>query len=208
MNSTHADTNALPMKPTHVETSEQPPRWRRSPVDRTADDTCPRLDAMPRTIFEASPRPSTAMPASASPATCGSAPASRRATAAWSRSPRWSRASTPRASRNRSSSRSTTASSRTRFPRSSPTSRSMPAGAPRWQPCRSRRTCSAPRHQAEQLPAASGERLPSTKLEARRANGVDENFGDVAPGSCSTPPTCCSATCGCAPPSRRATAAW
>ena len=37
--------------------------------------------------------------------------------------------------------------------------------------------------QAEQLPATSGERLPLDEAaEARRAKGVDENFGDVAPG--------------------------
>ena len=36
---------------------------------------------------------------------------------------------------------------------------------------------------AEQLPAATGERLPLDEAgEARRAKGVEENFGDVAPG--------------------------
>ena len=36
---------------------------------------------------------------------------------------------------------------------------------------------------AEQLPAASGDRLPLDEAaEARRAKGVEDNFGDVAPG--------------------------
>ena len=62
---------------------------------------------------------------------------------------------------------------------------------------------------ADQLPPASPDLLPLDKeAEAKRAANVEQQFGAVARDSCSTPPTSCSTTCGCARASRRGTGAW
>jgi 4-carboxymuconolactone decarboxylase len=61
----------------------------------------------------------------------------------------------------------------------------------------------------DRLPAATPAPLPLDQAaEADRAARVGQQFGAVFQGSCSTPPTFCSATCGYVRISRRAIGAW